>query len=205
MNARMGPEDVQYTYNTSTNNNGSRLIEMMEEYQLIAANSQFRKKRGKLWTWMSPHMTKHQLDYILVRKKWRKSLRNCEPYYTFINLGSDHIIVVANLTLSLRTSKQIENRKPKYVWSDIRDQDKLQDRHAVEVRNKFNIQGLDEETISERYKWLVEVINETAVGCMSQDPKLKMKLNYQDPRIINSREDINSVHKELVNKKCQNN
>ena len=34
MNARMGPEDVQYTYNTSTNNNGSRLIEMMEEYQL---------------------------------------------------------------------------------------------------------------------------------------------------------------------------
>ena len=69
MNARMGPEDVQYTYNTSTNNNGSRLIEMMEEYQLLADNSQFRKTRGKLCTWMSPHMTKHQLDYILVRKK----------------------------------------------------------------------------------------------------------------------------------------
>ena len=31
MNARMGPEDVKYTYNTSTNNNGIRLIEMMEE------------------------------------------------------------------------------------------------------------------------------------------------------------------------------
>ena len=30
MNAMMGPEDVQYTYNRSTNNNGSRLIEMME-------------------------------------------------------------------------------------------------------------------------------------------------------------------------------
>ena len=45
INARMG----QYTYNTSTNNNGSQLIEMMEEYQLIAANSQFKKKRGNLW------------------------------------------------------------------------------------------------------------------------------------------------------------
>ena len=96
MNARMGPEDVQYTYNISTNNNGSRLIEMMEEYQLLAANSQFRKKRGKLWTWMSPHMTKHQLDYILVRKKWTKSIRNCEAYNTFISLRSDHRIVVAN-------------------------------------------------------------------------------------------------------------
>ena len=87
MNARMGPENVQYTYNTSKNNNGSRLIEMMEKYQLVAANSQFKKKRGKLWTWMSPHMTKHQLDYILVRKKWRKNIRNCEAYNTFISLG----------------------------------------------------------------------------------------------------------------------
>ena len=45
MNARMGPEDVQYTYNTTTNNNGNRLKEIMEEYQLLAANSQFQKKK----------------------------------------------------------------------------------------------------------------------------------------------------------------
>ena len=188
MNASMGREDVQYTYNTSTNNNGSRLIEMMEKYQLLAANSQFRKKIGKLWTWMSPHMTKHQLDYILVRKKWRKSIRNYEVYTTFISLGSDHRIVVVNVTLSLRASKQIAKRKPKYIWSDLRDQDKLQERYAVEVRNKFNIQGLDVETISERYEQLVEENNVTAVGYMRQVPKLKMKLNSQDPRIINARE-----------------
>ena len=55
----MGPVNVQYTHNTSTNHNGSLLIEMMEEYQLLAANSQFRKKIGKLWTWMSLHMMKN--------------------------------------------------------------------------------------------------------------------------------------------------
>ena len=202
MNARMGLEDVQYTYNTSTNYE-SRFIEMMEEYQLLAANSQFRNKRGKLWTWMSPIMTKHQRDYILVRKKWRNSIRNCEACNTFISLGSDHRIVVANVTLSLRASKQIAKRKPKYIWRDLRDQDKLQERYAVEVQNKFNIQGLDEETISERYERLVEIINVTAVGCMRQVPKLKMKLNYQDPRII--REAITSAYKELVKKKCQSN
>ena len=54
MNARMGPEDVQYTYNITTNNNGNRLKEIMEEYQLLAANSQFQKKKGKLLTWISP-------------------------------------------------------------------------------------------------------------------------------------------------------
>ena len=178
---------------------------MMEEYQLLVANSHFRKKRRKLWTCMSPHMMKHQLDYILVRKKWRKSIRNCEAYNTFISLGSYHRIVVANVTLSLRASKQIAKRKPKFVWNYLRDQDKLQERYAVKVRNKFNIQGLDEETMSERCARLVEVINVTSVECMRQVPKLKMKLNSQDPRIINAREAITSSHKELVKKKCQSN
>ena len=78
-------------------------------------------------------------------------------------LGSDHRIVIVNVTLSFRATKQITKRKPNYVLSDLRDQEKLQERYAVEVRNKFNIQGLDEETISERYKLLVEALNVTAV------------------------------------------
>ena len=48
MNARIGPEGMQYTYNTSIHINGSRLKEIIEEYQLLAANSQFQKKIGKL-------------------------------------------------------------------------------------------------------------------------------------------------------------
>ena len=92
-------------------------------------------------------------------------------------MGSDHRIVVENVTLSLRASKQIAKRKTKYVWSDLSDQDKLQERYAVEVRNMFNIQELDEQTISEMYERLVEEINMTTVGCMRQVPKLKMELN----------------------------
>ena len=59
--------------------------------------------------------------------------------------------------------------------------------------------------MSERYERLVEAINVTAVGCMRQVPKLKMKLNYQDPRIINAREAITSAHKDLVKNKFQSN
>ena len=49
--------------------------------------------------------------------------------------------------------------------------------------------------MSERYERLLEEINVTAVGCMRQVPKLKMKLNSQDPRIINARKAITSAHK----------
>ena len=51
--------------------------------------------------------------------------------------------------------------------------------------------------MSERYESLVEAINVTAVGCMRQTPKLKMKLNSRDPRIINAREAITTAHKAL--------
>ena len=57
--------------------------------------------------------------------------------------------------------------------------------------------------MSERYERLVEAINVTAVGCMRQVPKLKMKLNSQDPRIINPKEAITSAHTELAKKVCQ--
>ena len=83
---------------------------------------------------------------------------------------------------------------------------KLQERYTVEVRNKFNIQQIHEEIMSERYERLVEAINVTAVGFERQALKFKMTLNSQDPRIINARDAITTTHKALgKKKKCQSN
>ena len=108
--------------------------------------------------------------------KWRKSIRNYEAYNAFISLGSDHRIVVANIILSLRATKQKMKIKP-YVWSDLKDQVKLQEKYANDVKEKFNIPNLDEESLSKRYERLVEAIHETAVGCMRQITKPRRKLN----------------------------
>ena len=193
-----------YTYNTTTNNNVNRLKEIIE-YQLLAANTQFQKKKVKLWTWISPHKTKHQIDYIIDRKKWRKSIRNCEAYNTFISLGSDHRIVVAKVILSLRATKLKMKIKPKYVWSELRDQVKLQEKYANDVKEKFNIQSLDEESLSKKYERLVEAINETAPGCMRQITKPIRKLNSDDPRIIRARNAISTAYKTNTGKKGHSN
>ena len=60
-NARLGPDDVLFTCNHQTNDNGRRLLDLMEDYQLLATNTLFQKRRGKLWTWMSPNKTTHQI------------------------------------------------------------------------------------------------------------------------------------------------
>ena len=101
-NARFGRDDVLFTYNPSTNDNGRRHIEIMEEQHLVAANTLFEKRPGKLWTWTSPHNTRHQLDYIFVRSKWKNSVTNCEAYNTLASLYSDHRIMSAKVVLRLR-------------------------------------------------------------------------------------------------------
>ena len=47
-NARLGPEDALHTYHSSTNRNGSHPVEFLLEHGLIAANTQFQKRKGKL-------------------------------------------------------------------------------------------------------------------------------------------------------------
>ena len=49
-NARLGPDDVPYSYHQETNRNGEYLAEFLLEHNLLAANTQFQKRKGKLWT-----------------------------------------------------------------------------------------------------------------------------------------------------------
>ena len=46
-NARLGLDKVLHSYNPTTNDNGQRHIDV---YQLLAANTLFKKRKGKLWT-----------------------------------------------------------------------------------------------------------------------------------------------------------
>ena len=42
-NARFGKDDVLFSYNETTNDNGNRHLEVMEEHHLVAANTLFKK------------------------------------------------------------------------------------------------------------------------------------------------------------------
>ena len=78
-NARLGPDKAAYTYHDMTNRNGRYMAEILTEFGLLAANTMFQKKKGKLWTFKDRASDAlRQLDYILVRKKWRHSVHNAE-------------------------------------------------------------------------------------------------------------------------------
>ena len=99
-NAKLGPTDALFTYNNLTNRNGEKMLDFMTEFELVATNTRFMNSRNKLWTFEYPTGSKAQLDYILVRRKWINSVRNCRAYSSSCSVLSDHRIVSANISQS---------------------------------------------------------------------------------------------------------
>ena len=72
-NAHLGTEDATYTFHSSTDRNGK--LDYFQGTSLMIWNISFRKKKGKLWTYIS-NMTelKSQVHYILINRKWKDSI-----------------------------------------------------------------------------------------------------------------------------------
>ena len=63
---------------------------------MVIANTQFQKRRGKLWTFIADTSgLKSQIGYILINQKWRNAVRNLEAYNSYASVGSDHRVLTA--------------------------------------------------------------------------------------------------------------
>ena len=195
-NGHIGSADARHTYHSVTNQNGQRLLDLAEEANLVITNTIFQKKPGKLWSYISDMSdVKSQVDYILVNRKWRNSVKNVEAYNSFSSIGSDHRVINAKIKLSLRVSKTPP--KTRYDWSALRCKD-LQQRYTVKIRNKYT--ELCTETISatERYDHLIQANKEAAKELLPVKKTNKKKCLSTDPRVVEARQNIQIAFTEYV-------
>ena len=190
MNARIGPEFAPHTYHDATNRNGNYLGDIMTEFQLLAANAQFQKRRGKQWTFEGPTGALYQLDYILVRKKWRNSVLNAEAYNSFCSVGSTHRVVCAKIQLSVRTAKQA--KKIRYDWKRFAASPDLQHDYAVEVKNRFEV--LEDDDNGARYEKFVEANRLATEKHVPLKPKRKSVHTSANPQVVAARERVEEAH-----------
>jgi hypothetical protein len=192
-NARIGHEDSNYSFHESTNRNGKYLVELAMEKSLMITNTHFRKKDGKLWTYISPGGCKYQLDYILIRRKWKNSVLNAEAYNTFASVGSDHRIISAKIRLSLRKAKNIQ-RKKQYNWKMLSSDTTLQSQYTIKVCNKFQPLQDIEESATEEYARFIKA-NEEATKEVIPVLKTVRKANVSnDPRVNKARDNIKEAY-----------
>ncbi|XP_028178544.1 craniofacial development protein 2-like [Ostrinia furnacalis] len=93
------------------NERGERLIQFAAEKNLIIANSLFRHHPRRLYTWTSPDGNyKNQIDYILIKSRWRTSIKNAHTL-PGADCGSDHQLLIARIQLKLKAARKESNKR----------------------------------------------------------------------------------------------
>ena len=125
-----------------------------------------------------------QLDYILVRQKWRNSILNAEPYSTFSSVGSDHRVVSMRVRLSLRVPKP--SPRIRYDWKALTINPGLQTRYTEEVRSRFR--SLDEGAEpSSEYRRFTAANEEATRLCVPVLDKTRRSLRSRHPEVVAAR------------------
>ena len=110
LNARVGEENTGRERVMGTegfvciNNNGERLSDLCVENNLVIGGTLFKHRNIHKTTWRSPdNNTVSQIDDVIVNQKWRRSLQDVRRG---ADVGSDHVLVVATLSLKLRKTQR---------------------------------------------------------------------------------------------------
>ncbi|KAK1874662.1 Craniofacial development protein 2 [Dissostichus eleginoides] len=125
-----------------------------------------------------------QLDYILVRQKWRNSILNAEPYSTFSSVGSDHHVVSMRVRLSLRVPKP--SPKIRHDWKAFTTDPGLQTRYTEEVRMRFRQLDKGAEPSSE-YRRFVVANEEAPRLCVPVLDRARTSLRSKHPEVVAAR------------------
>jgi hypothetical protein len=96
------------------NERGELLLDFCAENNLFIANSNFEHHIRRLYTWQSPcGQYRNQIDYILLRNRWKLSIRDVNTY-PGMDCGSDHNALVAEVCLKLQ--KNPKSKQKPFRW-----------------------------------------------------------------------------------------
>jgi len=96
------------------NQSGEMLIDFFERNGLIFANTWFKKPKRRLYTWRAPgNWSRHQLDYILVKHRFRNRVKDVQTL-PGAGIDSDHNLLVAKFRTRLKKIIRFQNSRPRW-------------------------------------------------------------------------------------------
>ena len=196
-NAKLGPEETMFSFNSKTNRNGEMMSDFVQEFNLFISNTHFMKPRGQMWTFEYPSGARAQIDYIVFRKKWRNSVKDSRAYSSFSSVGSDHRIVSATVRLSLRSSKAAKPHPMKTIdWKEVSSNQVMSKQFSVEVFNRFDSlfnSEINSDNIDEVYGNLIKSTEDVALSTL---PKKKSKTKSKpshSPNVTQARNHLKTI------------
>ncbi|XP_071487324.1 uncharacterized protein [Diadema antillarum] len=131
-NAKIG-EDAQKDWkgtcgpfcNTKTNDRGLRLLEFATLNDLKVTNTFHPHKASRRWTWHSPNGSHHQIDYILVKRRFYTSVNIARTRsFPGADISSDHELVMMSFRVHLKNMKKKQDHtRIKFDLEKLKDPD----------------------------------------------------------------------------------
>ncbi|XP_049765311.1 uncharacterized protein LOC126094789 isoform X1 [Schistocerca cancellata] len=152
-------EKVTGEYGLGTRNErGERLIEFCNKFQLVIANTLFKNHKRRRYTWKRPGDTgRFQLDYIMIRQRFRNQILDCKAY-PGADIDSDHNIVVMRSRLKFKTLVRKNQYAKKWDTEVLRnDEIRLKFSNAIDTAIRNSAVG---STVEEKWTWLKKAITE---------------------------------------------
>jgi len=117
-----------------TNEAGEQLEDFFLEHELAVANTMFKQRPRRLYTWTCPDgNTQNQIDYISIAQRWKTSLMNCRTY-SGADCDTDHQLLVTTLKVRLGKSQRQHSILPLNL-EELKEDKAVQ--FAAEVTNRF--------------------------------------------------------------------
>jgi len=93
---------------------GQMLMNFCERNGLTVTNTWFGKPKRRLYTWKAPgDRSRYQLDYILVKYRFRNSVKDVQTL-PGEDIDSDHNLLVAKVFTTLKKIIRFQNRRPQW-------------------------------------------------------------------------------------------
>jgi len=119
------------------------LCDFCERNGLIVTNTWFKKPKRRLYTWKAPgDWSQHQLDYILVKYRFRNSVKNVQTL-PGADIDSDHNLLVAKVLTRLKKIIRFQRADIDGIWRSCNLEDKacriLWKRNLVQLNVKVGM------------------------------------------------------------------
>jgi len=143
------------------NSRGQKLVEFCKRRKMVVANTLFSQPKRRRYTWIKPGDTgRYQIDYILVRSRYRNSVKNCHSY-PGADVYTDHILVAMKCRTKL---KKVQGRKKIRKWDLERlsgpDCEQFQEEITIDVKD--HTRGNQQPSVNDRWDSLKGTILKSA-------------------------------------------
>ena len=155
------------------NENGHLFADFCQENELVIGGTLFRHRSTHKYTWKSPDgITRNQIDHITINRKWAASLKDVRTKRG-ADVGSDHILLIAKIKLSLRAKRRKVERR-RLDTGRLKDE-KVREDFALKIFNRFEVlmdkevEGVDDFWME--YRDAVRETGEEVVGFRKTEKK----------------------------------